>query len=364
LAIPRARSPAPRVAFVYPNPRRELAQAVAAGRLPDTTLLGQNHLGPLGVEATIHDLPAPRGGPLLRQATWNLRELAVPWQLRDVDVVVTPLPGLLPLASRSRPRLRVVLLNYGLSTMWSRAGQARRRLLLASLRSAAVIVCLGSAQRDLLVDQTGLAPGRVVTAKLGVDERYFAPRRQAPRDGAPLVFSVGKDLARDYATLVDAIAPLDVRLELACLPRNLAGVAVPAHVGARFVDPPALRDLYAEAACVVLPQRSAGYPYGTEAGGLTALLEAMAMGLPVVATERPVLRDYIEHCKTALIVPPEQPEALRDAVVRVLEDRTLASSLGAAARTAVERNFTTLRFAEQLAPILRAAPKTRRNQPQ
>jgi len=36
-----AESRSPRVTFVYPNPRRELAAEVAAGRAPDTTLLGQ-----------------------------------------------------------------------------------------------------------------------------------------------------------------------------------------------------------------------------------------------------------------------------------------------------------------------------------
>ena len=43
----RAGSGPPQVAFVFPNPRAELAAAVARGEAPDSTLLGQNHLGEL-----------------------------------------------------------------------------------------------------------------------------------------------------------------------------------------------------------------------------------------------------------------------------------------------------------------------------
>ena len=41
---------------------------------------------------------------------------------------------------------------------------------------------------------------------------------------------------------------------------------------------------------MVVPQRHPSNPAGSEGGGITALLEAMAMGRPVVATDRPVLR--------------------------------------------------------------------------
>ena len=49
-------APRVRAAFVYPNPRSELAAAVAAGKAPDTALLGQNHLAAHGIDARIHEL--------------------------------------------------------------------------------------------------------------------------------------------------------------------------------------------------------------------------------------------------------------------------------------------------------------------
>src|SRR5918912_1223565 len=100
------------VTFIYPNPRAERAAAVARGEEPDSTLLGQNHLGALGIDVRLHDpaLTRRRGGRL----RWNLREVTLPWELGDADVALTPLAGLFPLVARGRRRPRVVVVNYGL----------------------------------------------------------------------------------------------------------------------------------------------------------------------------------------------------------------------------------------------------------
>ncbi len=121
-----------------------------------------------------------------------------------------------------------------------------------------------------------------------------------------------------------------------------------------MLSPVELRDSYAAASCIVLPQNPDGYPYGSEGGGLTALLEAMAMGKAVVLTEREIFADYVSDGVDALVVPPGDPGALRSAIERVLGDRELAARLGAAARTRVERTNSTSGFAERLAPVLRS----------
>jgi glycosyltransferase involved in cell wall biosynthesis len=105
---------------------------------------------------------------------------------------------------------------------------------------------------------------------------------------------------------------------------------------------------------VVVPQRRQEYPYGSEGGGLTSLLETLAMGRPLVATDRPMLHDYVTDEDTALLVPPEEPEALAAAIRRVLDDLELARRLGEGGRARVEAGLTTRHFAERIAPILRA----------
>ena len=342
-----------RAAFVFQNPRRRLLEDVRAGREPDTILLGLNHLHAFDVDAWLHD-PPKGGGPLFRLA-WTAREVPLAWQLRQADVAFSPLANLFPLAARMRGGPPVVVANYGLNTIYDRSTRARRRLLGANLRAAAAVVCLASAQRDNIVARARLDPARVHTVLLGADVDWFSPRPNGGGDG--YVLTVGKDLARDLATFAAAVAPLGTGVEVVAHPRTLTDVRLPAHVRVRSgVSVSQLRDLYAGAACVVVPQRADGYPYGSEGGGLTTICEAMAMGRPIVATERAVLHDYLDVDE---LVPPGDPEALRTAIEAVLGSEKVAVERGERSRRRAEERHSTRRFAAALAPILRAAASLR-----
>lgn len=342
-----------RATFVYLNSRRELLEGIERGDEPDSSLYGALQLRERGVDVRFHDpyftrveLPS-----LLTRIAWNARELTVPFEVGRTDVVVTSIAASLPLAARAR-RLPVVALNFGLNLIWRRSSGVRRALLRASLRSAARVVCIGEAQRLELIEAASLDEERVLTLHVPIDAEFFRPERES---GEASVLAVGKDLARDYGTLGEAARSLDTRVTLVVHPRNVEGVELPPNVESRNDLPyRELRDLYARAGCVVVPQHADDYAYGSEGGGLTALLEAMAMGKAVVASDRAVLHDYVEDGVEAILVPPEDPAALRGAIERVLGDRELAASLGAAARARVEREFTSSVFASRLAPLLRS----------
>lgn len=331
-----------RAVFVYPNPRRELAEAVARGDAPDSVLLGQNHLHEQGIDAAIYDPPLDGGSRL----SWFVREAVAPLGLPRADVVLSGLANTLPLTARLRG-LPVVVVNYGLNHVLRRSAPARRRLLEASLGAAARIVSFGKAQSDDLASLVD--PAKLVPVPFGIDERWFTPVPDAARDD--LVLAAGKDLARDYATLAQAADGLDARIEIAALPRNLAGVSLPANAHAGWPSLHELRDLYAHAACVVIPQQPEDFLFGAD-GGLTVLLEAMAMARPIVATDRLMIREYVDDGVEALLVPAGDAGALRAAIERVLGDRALAHALGAAGRARVEREFTSRHFAQRLAPVL------------
>jgi glycosyltransferase involved in cell wall biosynthesis len=90
----------------------------------------------------------------------------------------------------------------------------------------------------------------------------------------------------------------------------------------------ALRD----AELLILPSEAEGF-------GLV-LIEAMAAGVPVVATDVPGIRDVVQNEITGLLVPVGSPEALANAIRRVLEDHVLAQRLAAAAWADVRKRFT------------------------
>jgi len=68
-----------------------------------------------------------------------------------------------------------------------------------------------------------------------------------------------------------------------------------------------------------------------------ALLEAMAAGKPVIATNIPPIREVINSEQAGILVPPADPAAIASAVRLLLQDRALAASLG---KTSQERAFS------------------------
>jgi glycosyltransferase involved in cell wall biosynthesis len=92
---------------------------------------------------------------------------------------------------------------------------------------------------------------------------------------------------------------------------------------ARFLGPRSdTPDLLAACDVFVLPSRHEGL------GG--AALEAMARGRPVVASRVGGLGEAVVHERTGLLVPPEDPEALAEALARLLRDEALRARLAAA----------------------------------
>jgi len=342
-----------RVAFVYPNPRAELVERVAAGEVPDTSLLGQNHMAGHGVDAVVYDSRLRRttmADGVRHRLTWYGRELTLPWELRDADVIVTPLATFLPLAARLRRRPRVLVLSYHLVSAWERAGVARRRLLEASVRSAAGVAAVAHSARERLVERLGADPRRTHVAQLGVDETWWRP---LPRERDGHVLTVGRDLARDYATFVRALEGLPVRGIVVAKAENVRGLDMPPNVEVRLnISPAEVSELYAGASCVVVPTRPDTDPRGTENSGTIALLEAMACARPTVATDRLYLRDYV-HDDATTVVAPQDPAALRAAIEAVLGDGERAAAMGAAARGHVEAEHTTSLLGARLAELCR-----------
>ncbi|MGZ8620625.1 MAG: glycosyltransferase, partial [Actinomycetota bacterium] len=74
---------------------------------------------------------------------------------------------------------------------------------------------------------------------------------------------------------------------------------------------------------------------GTSIGGESfgvVLVEAMAAGLPVIASDIPGYDEVVRDGVDGLLVPPRDPEALSAAAARVLDDPALSASLAAAGR--------------------------------
>ena len=85
------------------------------------------------------------------------------------------------------------------------------------------------------------------------------------------------------------------------------------------------------------------------------LVEAMAAGAPVVATRVSGIPELVSHEVNGLLVEPDDPAALADALLRVHRDRELAARIAAAGRRTVEARFDGDVLARRLADLFRGA---------
>jgi glycosyltransferase involved in cell wall biosynthesis len=104
---------------------------------------------------------------------------------------------------------------------------------------------------------------------------------------------------------------------------------------------------YREANLFVFPSRHEGMP--------NAVLEAMAAGLPVIASRIAGNEELVESGKTGMLVPAEDVAALRQALAALLPDGRRRASMGAAGRVRVEERYTWGRAAEAYQSLLAQA---------
>jgi glycosyltransferase involved in cell wall biosynthesis len=94
---------------------------------------------------------------------------------------------------------------------------------------------------------------------------------------------------------------------------------------------------------------------GGDAEGLpNVVIEAMAEGAVVVGSRHAGIAEAIEHERTGLLVPPEDPEAIAAALRRLIGDPALRRRLGANARAAAAEQFDALTQSCRLEELLLA----------
>ncbi len=106
--------------------------------------------------------------------------------------------------------------------------------------------------------------------------------------------------------------------------------------------------MMARARIFALPSRPAGRRSGVMDGIPVSLMEAMAIGVPVVSCPVSGIPELVEDGRTGLLVPPADPVRLADALERLLGDAGLCARLAEAARKKVEREFDIARVADRL----------------
>ncbi len=272
------------------------------------------------------------------------------------------------LAARRARGIKVVYTAHGFVFGEPRGAMQRWLYRLAERSTAArkdLIICVSEADRQLAL-QTRLAPPeKLVTIHNGIDAdaiTFFSQDQaqtaikklcQLPTANCQLIGTI----ANLYPTkgLADVITALPEVLrrfpgvqlvvigegpERPALERQIQalGVATSCHLAGEVADAARLLpgfDVYLSSSL------KEGFPY--------ALLEAMAAKRPIAATAVGGVPEMIRANEEGLLVSPGQPVKLASAVIQLLEDPSLARTLGAAAFRRVRQEFTLQRMVEQTA---------------
>jgi len=228
---------------------------------------------------------------------------------------------------------------------------AKRALYARPLRAAAAIVVWCDWARRSLVSDYGVPDSRTTVIAPGVDLAHWplaAPRAQPEvLPGTRLrVLFVGADFARKGGPLLlEVAAALGDRCELHLVTRTplqpRPGVHVYPDLGP---NSPMLRQLYAQADLFVLPTLADCFPLVVQ--------EAMAAGLPVVASDLGAIGEAVADRQTGLLIPPGDGRALRSAIEVLAADQSMRRRLGAQGRAVAERRFDSAQNASRIVDLL------------
>ncbi|MGI0134788.1 MAG: glycosyltransferase, partial [Candidatus Micrarchaeaceae archaeon] len=169
------------------------------------------------------------------------------------------------------------------------------------------------------------------------------------------IFS-GGDYTRDYASLITAVRDRPYRTVIAARFRHyFDAINVPPNVEIVTVGHSEFFRLMSGARVVVVPLKGGLL----QSGGQQTYLNAMAMGKPVIVADDCGASEYIRDGHTGIVIPPEDPMAMRAALERVWNDTALASRLGANAQRAAQ-SFSPDRFFTTILKIVENAVRANR----
>lgn len=210
-------------------------------------------------------------------------------------------------------------------------------------RLADRIVCVSESTARFFSQRTHADARRVVSIPNGVDASRFRHGGRA-RPRRPVVVSVGRlESQKGYDMLIKAVklcadGGVDAEFAIAGdgpqrqeLEQKISGYALGGKV--QFVGrTDDVSGLLAAADVFVSPSRWEGMP--------NVVLEAMAAGLPVVATAVGGTTELVVHGQTGLLVPPDDTRAMADALTALVSTPTYRRKLGKRARARVLKHFT------------------------
>lgn len=234
----------------------------------------------------------------------------------------------------------------------------------ANLASARTVLTISEYNRRHLIS-LGIPAERIEVARCGIDLEEFAPAQGDKRNEqrAGLIVTIARlDPIKGLFDLIEACAILKKRgIEFSCkvigegplrkrLERQIAGYELEDRVNLLgVVNQSEVREILKSAQLFVLP--CVQTEDGDRDGIPVALMEAMALEVPVITTPVSGIPELVINGVSGLIVASGDPVSLADAIERALMDRSLRKALGIRGRKVVVERYDVSRLALQMEQV-------------
>jgi glycosyltransferase involved in cell wall biosynthesis len=211
-------------------------------------------------------------------------------------------------------------------------------------------------QKRFIETRLQVPPERVIFTPFMVDAQFFSPTpAHVQPQRTQTVCAVGIE-RRDYPTLLQAVRGLDVQVVVAAASpwskqaNSMQGLGIPPNVSVRRFSQFDLRQLYADCAFMVMPLYEVEFQ-----AGVTAILEAMSMQRAVICSRTRGQTDVVVDGDNGLYVPPGDANALRQAILALLDQPHEAARMGQQGRALIEHEMSLDCYVQRLSAFVRAA---------
>jgi len=345
-----------KVLYIFAGERKVQPNKTICVDFPDSDFYGLNYLKNFGINAEFRE-----PNKILRSLFgFRISHILMYFRTFGYDLVFGPAILYLMILRKIWPnrKTKFVLLNISLGR--TVAIYKEKKLLWFIkflLEDVDHCVCLSKFQEDFLLENVPVLKGKTSVICLGVDTKFYKNIEKI-RNGP--ILSVGKDDGRDYKTVFEVAKLLpEETFEVICHPRNIKKLGkIPSNVSLKFMAPiTELKEKYQSAKALLLTTHNDNFNEGADCSGQTVLLEAMASGMPIIASRKKYISEYVGGQESAILVDFYDSRQIAEKIILLKQNDQMASTLSRNACEKVNKNFSTEKMAENLANLFKELNK-------
>jgi glycosyltransferase involved in cell wall biosynthesis len=337
-----------KVLYLFNNTRLQMLENARNSKDNDDHLMGLLRLSRFKIDASFQEIelffPKFLCRFMRRFIPIYFIHLPIFWKIFKYDIVFSTsafgIQMFHALFNFHRPKW--VMLDFSITGFMNKNKSWPSRIFKWMVSRSSGIVTISKKEADILKN---IFPKKIIEfIPFGTDTDFFQSKDIPKLDQ---VLTVGRDPGRDYDTLFSACSSLGIKV-VATISRKLIEYKnIPDFVSVQRLDPPDLISEYSKSKIFILPLDTKGGI--NDAMGCSTLVEAMSMGMAIIATRTPTTESYITHGENGFLVEAGNVNEMKSYIEKLLKDDNMRLNFGRQARIFAVKECSSDIFAQRLA---------------